>query len=243
MNFTDLCFAVIVLILVLTGYARGFLRTIIGPFAFIIATAAAYFYFQKAKNPIFALSIAIMGPIFLGWLTNMILDNTLLRNKLPKISTLSHIGGAIFNALWGGAFFLSILAALIIIPLDTFGLGDVSSNARNSFTYKLVKEPFQSMGIVPPAEAKACVSGACTMSSDKKAELADDADIQNIMNDPRVLKLVSDPAMMAAIEKQDVAAIMTNPVIFELGQDPAFIAKALRAYPKIKAAGDSKTTR
>ncbi len=236
MNFTDICFILVLTILSITGYYRGFLRTIIGPLAFLAATGAAFLFFKKTNNVLTAMSIGLFGPIFLGWLINLLLDNTFLRNKLPVTSPLSRFGGLLFNAAWGGFIFLSLLAILIIMPLDVFNLRDVNDNARASMTYKIFKDSFTSLGITPPNEAKKCASGACSMSNEKKRELASDDEMQEIMNDPRVLKLISDPAMQAAIEKQDIAAIMSNPIIFELGKDPAFIAKAMRIYPKIKAA-------
>jgi uncharacterized membrane protein required for colicin V production len=236
MNFTDITFIVIILVLTVTGYARGFLRTIIGPAAFIIATAAAYFYFKQTNNVLVALGIGIFGPIFLGWLINLTIDNTILRNKVPTSSPVSRTFGAIFNLIWGGLIFLSVFAFLILIPLKPFGLGDINANVRSSMTHKLLKGHFEKFGIISPDEGKECATGVCSMLEEDKKSLAEDKDVQDIMNDPRVQKLMADPAMQAAIAKQDFAAILANPLVFELGQDPAFIGKAMRVYPKVKAA-------
>lgn len=237
MNFTDMSFIAVLGVLMVAGYFRGFLRTIIGPCSLCIATVGAYYLFKHTHNPISALTLGLFGPMFLGLIINLILDNTVLRGKPPQVSTISQIAGALFNLAWGALVCLSILAGLVVIPLDTFGLGDINQNVRTSMTYHLLKDRLATFGVIPPDDIKACTTGTCSMVKPGQEQLMNDKDVQEVLNDPRILKLVSDPAMQAAIEKQDVAAMISNPVIFELGQDPAFIAKAMRIYPKIKAAG------
>ncbi|MFH0754559.1 MAG: CvpA family protein [Candidatus Omnitrophota bacterium] len=234
-NFTDVTFLTIIAVLTIIGYFRGLLRTVVGPVSFGAALLVAFFLYQKTHNPIITLSVGLFGPVFLGAVINTIINHTIMRNKIPEPSTLSRITGAAFNCLWGSIICLTILAGLIVMPLDAFRLGDINNNARGSITYALLRKPFASKGIISSYEAQACVSGVCTMSEKDQNKLAADKDVQEIMNDPRVLRLMASPAIQGAIDAQDYTALFSNPIVMELGQDPEFLAKALRVYPKIKA--------
>ena len=218
MAITDITVLIILVLLAVRGACKGFLPTLIGPASFVIATTAAILWFNVMPNMIVALLIALIGPILLAWIIRQILIRTTWKDGLPPATPVSRISGAILQALWGGSMLLVVVIIAIIVPLKDLGFANIANDLETSTTYRIFQRPLESFNLIPHREKI----------------VSPDQDIQDILADPKIQKLLSDPQALAAIEKKDIATLFSNPLILDLTRDPVLISKMLRVYPKLK---------
>lgn len=234
LTWTDVIVITILVVLAANGSYQGLLRSLIGPFCFIVASAVGYAVYLFSRSIALALLIALLGPFLLTWI-----GNSILRAKLGDYAAegfISRVLGAIFNTLWGGSILLTILLLLTIAPLKRVGLDGLRKDMNASSTYRfLEKIVVGRIDLKPKPSGPECPTGLCSMTKTDVDALSEDKELQSIADDPRVQKLVNDPELREAIEKQNIGKLMTNPAILQLSADPAFLAKVLKAYPKIKA--------
>lgn len=236
MPVTDTVFLITLALLAVRGACRGFLRTLVGPMAFLASCGLSSAWLALTHKTFESLLILLIGPLVIGWILHLCLRKNVTPNNPPKLSLLSRTSGAIITMAWGGAMALLVVAILIILPLKSLGLGDIARDVQRSTTYALFKKPLQAWRIIPPSEVQECLSGLCGTPPKTQASLASDQDIQALMNDPRLQKLLADPATQKAIKEGNIPALMANPDLLKLAQDPALVTRMLRVYPKIKEA-------
>ncbi|MEI8012023.1 MAG: hypothetical protein WCI27_06025 [Candidatus Omnitrophota bacterium] len=233
---TDIIFLIALAIAGARGHSRGLLQALIGPCAFLLSCAIAAFWFSRTQKTFDSLIILVMAPPVLGWTARWWLRQKNHGITRPPYNTLDRMAGSAISMIWSGSIALVILASLIILPLDSFGLGDITLNVRTSLTFALFKNPMKIFHIIPPEEIKDCLDGLCRMPEKDKTALAKDQDIQALVNDPRLSRLLLDPAIEKAIEEKNFTALLANPQILEIAQDPILVSKILKAYPKIRDA-------
>ena len=212
--------AAIVLLLVFfiwRGAARGFLQSLIGPLAFIVATAGAVFYYHSTKNIWISLGIGLAGPFLLHFALAFILRSFGFLSGGPgKPSFLSGLLGALITALWGMSLVLPVIVLLGFLP----GTGPYTKGSLICAAAKPLTK-----FIIPP------VSGAKTASPSPAAPTSSAANpLQAIAGDPRMQALLKDPAIVKAVEEKNYPALLSNPKILEIAQDPAFVQKLLAAW-------------
>ena len=61
----DLAFVLLLIFFLWRGASRGFIQSLLGPLAFILATAAAFIYYQNTKNIYVSLILGLAGPFIL----------------------------------------------------------------------------------------------------------------------------------------------------------------------------------
>jgi hypothetical protein len=149
---------------------------------------------------------------------------------------LSRLGGSAVNLAWGGSTLVLTLLFLTMLPLKEFGLNGLRRDMNASYSYRLLERAVFGIKKPPSKPQQEEIScPACAVSKAEQDALVADDDVQALLNDERVQKMIADPAIKAAADKKDFAKLLTNPAIMELAKDPAFLAKFLKAYPKIRA--------
>ncbi len=222
MTITDLSLLIILFLLAARGAHKGFLRTLIGPASFLIATGGAMVWFNATHRMPSTLVIALLGPLLLGWFLHQILQITLWKNGFPPVNTLSAICGAIIQIIWGGSMFVILIVLAVILPLKNFGLSDITHDVQASTTYRLLQKPLEDLNLIPRPTL----------------ETSPEQDAQTLLNEPKIQKILSDTTLQEAIKNKDYATLMSSPLILELAQDPSLVAKMFKAYPKLKANND-----
>ena len=234
MAITDITVLCILAFLALSGARRGFIYSIIGPLAFLIGSATGYIWFLVTRQFMTALIIAALGPLILSWTARLVISHIRSQYLPTPLSPASRCAGAFVNMLCGAGFILAMVVAGIIFPLKAYGLGDISDDIASSRIYSVFRRPLESIGAISARNEDKCLSGLCSLPEEKKKNITEDEDVQALMNDPHVKKMLADTAIQAAIQKRDIGALLSNPLIQELSKDPQFISRALRVYPKVQ---------
>ena len=213
MTITDICLLFIGLMALLSGARRGFIRSLLGPCAFIIATAAAFLYYALTKNFAISITIGLLGPFVLVLIFKMVLS-ALTGNAPVDPGPLSGLAGACVTLTWVAVLVLPVIFVLAIMPPIHPLIAAMRKDIRQSWSYTVFK---------PLNPAEAAISSA---PRDPNA-------VRDLAADKRMQDFIKDPAIAKAIETKDFAALVSNPKFMALSQDPQFIQKIMSAYRQI----------
>lgn len=229
---TDLIVILVIAFLLWRGSSRGILQSLIGPFAFITATAGAYLYYQSTHNILISLAIGILGPMVLYW-TLLILLRSIAKllggETQPNI--LSRIAGAAVTTAWGLIIFIPIIIMLSLFPNFHPKIKEMTTDIKNSRTYASIR-PYLKWLNLP--EDKAQVVAAPSVHKSKPIHTNALAEIQE---DKHMQELLNDPVLKEALEQKNYAALLSNPKIMQMAQDPEFVKKLMAAYGQLQEQG------
>ncbi len=211
---TDVIIACILVFLIWRGMSRGFLRSLLGPASFVIGTAAAYAYYNISHNIFVSVAIGFFGPFILLWFFRVVV-NSFSDVKAP--SPLSSALGALVTVSWGMVLVLPVIAVLALLPPMYAAINSSYAYAASRPLAKYFKLPEADA----PKPAPAATKGPQQPESPTVKALAEDKRMQEILNDPTIVK---------AIEEKNYAALMSNPKIMAIAQDMELMKKVLATY-------------
>lgn len=210
MAVTDIFLFLIEVLALLRGASRGFARSVIGPFALIIATGLAFLYYRVTKDIGVSLAIGVLGPFALSLILKMILGSINASGKV-RSGFFSRLAGSIITAAWVALLALPIIFVLTFLPPVHPSITALRKDIHRSFSYSLLT-PFI------PAEPA----------------IGDVDAVKDLREDQRMQVLLNDPAVVRALQRKDYVALMSNPKVMASAQDPQFIQKVISAYRQIQ---------
>ena len=214
----------ILILFIVRGFMRGFLKTIIGPFLVVIGAIASYIYYKRNQNLLIALGLSILIPIGLGIISSL-LSKFLKKEKEKKdLFLLSRITGAFLSGLWGAALIILTLIVFVEIPAPFSWLKKGQEIVASSRTYQLINKlsnhalttPFQSVPRVMevlqnPKEMKKIEftkEYQAVIQDDKIQNILGDKEIQNNIKNKNYFALLSNPKMKAVLADKELAEKM-----------------------------------
>lgn len=234
-NFTDLIVVLFVFYFIYSGWSNGILKTLSGPLAFVLCIFAAFVYFQRTHNLIYALLIGIFGPIALRWFFSYLLsllDKIVSEDEGPSV--LSRILGVVVNVIWSGTLLLLTIFCLAVLPFDFMALKPVKQNIQASYSVHFLAQQVPALGRWKPRPQEASLVGMSEdMNMDQAvADLKNSQEFKEIMHDPRVKDLISDETIKKDIENKDVMSLLRNPKFVQIMNDPELVEKFISVYMK-----------
>ncbi len=212
MTITDTLTLICCVFLIFRGVSRGFLGSILGPLALILATIVSIVYYAWTKDIPISLCIGLFGPFILAWIFRFFLHSwKQMTNPEGKLSLVSRIGGALLTLLWGMTMVIITLLLLAMIPPVNKPLQVMYKDIHMSYIYRIIK-PLDYYAIDKPSPQENLES----LSKDKR--------IQDIINDPKITE---------AIRLKDYSSLMSNPKIMALIRDPEMIKKMMAIYKQL----------
>lgn len=209
MTITDIVTILLSIVLILSGFNRGFLNSLLGPISLIIATILSIIYYKATNDVPKSLCIGLFGPFILGWFLRSCVNSWFsLSGAQGSPSLLSRIAGALLTLSWGMVMFIISVLLLAIIPPVNKPLDYLYRDIHNSHFYQLIKF-------------------LDAYAADKPTS---QTDLNALSEDKRIQDVVNDPSIREAINKKDYSALMSNPKIAALIQDPTLMKKMLGAY-------------
>ncbi len=217
---TDLTLLFLSLFFFWRGASRGFLKSILGPLALAIATAAAFLVYKNTNNVVLSLIIGVAGPFVLNFILLFILNSfrTVASSDFgPNI--FSRLMGAAVTFAWGMVFILPVVLFLAVVPAFHPSIAMIQKDIKQSACFILIRPLTH---YVPSFLSSPGKSPTITTANRQS--------LQAIASTPQMKELLDDPEIRQAIEQKNYAKLMTNPKIMALTQDPGFIKKILAAY-------------
>ncbi len=223
------------------GWSKGFLQTVIGPIALIIATVLSYIYYIITHNMIIAVAIGTVGPIILSIALSMTIGTLLLGADKKNISILSRFLGAVINTVWGEFLLITGIFLIMFIPLKIPVVQGIQSDIQQSWGYLQVKTKIDEL--LDKDVASALDPSKLAVLTDPKGleHLGKTKEFQDVMNDPLVQDLLNDPKTTQAIEQKDIGKLMQSPKFIAITKDPDLLKKFLALYGTILQPDQSKT--
>ncbi|MBF0593459.1 MAG: hypothetical protein HQL22_00670 [Candidatus Omnitrophica bacterium] len=235
MAVTDIIAIIFLVIMAANGTYQGFMRSLAGPVSFLLGLGLGCGYYLLSHDFRGGWIIGIITPFLICWLINRILRERFNPYVDPQLSLLSRLSGQLLSLSWGIIVVGALVGFLSFFPFEKFELENAGRDVQRSATLALIKPILAKKNLLPSSPpTKSCLNDMCSMSEEDNKTLSSQDEIQTVINDPRVQKLINDPAAVQAIKDRNFTAIMSNPTIKELEKDPGFIAKVLKAYPKIQ---------
>lgn len=222
------------------GWSKGFLQTVLGPVALIIATLLSYIYYIIYHNMIIAIAIGTIGPIILSIIFSMTIGTLLLAADKKNISVLSHFLGATINTIWGEFLLVTGILLILFIPLKIPLVQSIQNDIQRSWSYLQVKTRIDEVfdqdvaGVLDPSKL-------AVLTDEKGLEhLGKTKEFQEIMNDPLIQDLLNDPQTTQAIEQKDIGKLMQSPKFIAITKNPELLKKFLALYGTILQPVQSK---
>ena len=223
MTATDFIIVVLSIFFLSRGSARGFMRSLLGPFSLIIATIVSILYYQSTKDLIASLLIGLLGPLILHLILKFLLKTfAKITNTDVGPGFLSSLGGALLTLIWGWVFVILTLILLTLLPAQGPAMTILHNDITSSFSYKIT---------VPYVER--FFPALKGMSPDTK-NVTSKSDAQSLAQDPRFQKILQDPEVQKEINDHDIAKLVSNPKMMALNQqilsDPEMFKKVMAVY-------------
>lgn len=237
LDFTDSIMFIVSLMLMLRGFSRGFMHSLIGPISIIITTFISAVYYQATKNVVVSLLIGTIGPLILAVFLRFILKEwARTTNNDIKPSFLSCTAGALLTLSWGWVFIVFLILLLTILPMPG-KLAVAQNDILRSMSYTRIAKP-----LVGPMLNQKVADIVTSKSPDGTVNISNN-DLSSIAQDPRFQKVIQDPEIQQEINAHDMVKLLSNPKILKLTQDlmsdPAMLKKVLAAY-RSQSADQSK---
>ena len=223
LTITDYIIGIVVVLSTCSGWRRGFLRSILGPFSLVVCSIFSFVYFQKTHNLFLSLFIGIAGPLLLNILLALLLG--VWKKTAPDDNPLnlsSRILGALFNLSWNAGILILLLVWILLIPGNIFGLTKIQNDVRRSLVFSVLNQfapnhfapvdHFQNTWRVlnAPAERKIIESSP---------------EYQALSQDEKIQSILADQDLITQIRRGEMAKVLSNPKIQEILQDPELIKK------------------
>jgi len=227
-DFTDSITFIVSVMLMMRGFSRGFMLSLIGPISIIITTFISAVYYQATKDVVVSLLIGTIGPLILAFFLRFILKEwARSTNNDIKPNFLSCTAGALLTLSWGWVFIVFLLLLLTVISMPG-NLSMAQNDILRSMSYTRIAKP-----LMGPLLNQQVADIVTSKSTDGSVKISND-DLSSIAQDPRFQKVIQDPQIQQEINAHDMVKLLGNPKILKLTQelmsDPAMLNKVLAAY-------------
>jgi hypothetical protein len=156
----------------------------------------------------------------------------MITNREIKLSFLSRLGGSILTLIWGWVFIIFTLILLTVLPPWGGTLTTVHNDVTKSASYLIAKHLEETF--FGPHTGHSQMFAASKQNITAAASEASSNDAKSLALDPRFQKILQDPDIQKEIEAHDIIKLMSNPKMMALVQqlmsDPATMKKAFALY-------------
>ncbi len=223
MTVTDILTLILSIVFLMVGASRGFLQSLMGPVAMIVATIISIIYYQCTANIVVSLLIGLLGPILISLILKFLLRTwTVVTNSDIKPDALSAMAGAVLTFIWGWIFIIFTLILLTVLPLWGDAFTAIHRDVAKSSSYAMASHVEDRL-----------FSGS-KQNVTAVASVASAADAKSLAQDPRFQAVLQDPDIQKDIEAHDIVKLMRNPKMMKLVQqlmsDPVAMKKLMALY-------------
>jgi hypothetical protein len=201
------------------GWCKGFLRTIIGPGAFIISLLAGILYFDLTQNIPKTLGVILIGTLALSIILKIIFffgRQSLDKKDRKYIFIGSRLLGGTINLGCKGALTMGSLFLFLNIPSHLFDIEKYQEPIRKSQAYALFAQ--RVLPRIPQAVHLTGMMDRVTNPS-RVHELADYREYREFMADEKVQDLLTDTEVQQMIKENNMKDLMIHPKFLQIMQD------------------------
>lgn len=188
----------------LSGFIRGFLKSLIGPIAFFFCLVAAIISFDVNRNMITSVFIATAGTLALAIVLNiflMIILSRVDKEIRGRVFPVSRLLGSLINVAWQGNIMFLTIILLSTLPLQADQLDVLRQQIPQS---KYMGYYFDKV-INQDNRLKAIVASLSAMRDPEQIQMfVSTREFNDFRNEPKFQKFVNDPEVTDAIKNKDI---------------------------------------
>lgn len=203
----------------LSGWVRGFLKSLIGPVSFVCCFISAIIFYDLNRNLLVSVLIATAGTLAMAITLNVMLIlamTTVNKEFRGKTFFVSRILGSFINIFWQGNIFFMILIIFSMLPIKN----EKFENFQGQISISRIVAYYQEKIVNPDNRIKAVVSSLETLRDpDQLKMITNTPEFSTFYKDPKVQKFLNDPQVIDALAAQDSLKLIQNPSLRELITD------------------------
>jgi uncharacterized membrane protein required for colicin V production len=236
-NILDYILTFLLIFYFLTGWERGFWRTVFAPLSLIIGSVIGYVYFLWSHNLFVSLIISIISPFVFNIFFNLFIKTI---NPDPPFFTFGRLLGAFFSVLWGGVIVFLILLLIIFAPFKNPTLEKIQYTIHSSLYYR-VFEAFASQK-TQSVQTKITNIQEVMQDPDKLSQLEETEAYQDLMNDEKLQDIFSDEEFLEQIKEHRYIDLLSSPKLKAVLEDKELIRKIFALNKEIMELEKKETT-
>lgn len=203
----------------LTGWIRGFLKSLIGPISFLCCFISAVIFYDLNRNILMATFIATIGTIAMAITLNILLAiglSTVNKEFRGKTFLVSRILGSVVNVFWQGNIFFAFLILFSALPIKNEKFEVFQKQIPDS---KMVAHYYQKV-VNRDNRLKAIVSSLSVMNNPQKMqEITATKEFDEFYNHPKVQHFLDDPQVIDALAAKNSLRLIENASLRDLVTD------------------------
>ncbi len=215
----------------LMGLSRGFLRSLIGPFALISSAIFALIYYFITYHILKTLLIIFMGPILVSLVLSGLLSlwHKKVNNSRP-LGALSCFLGALINLIWGCYLAIFVILFFAMAPLEKTPFHGLKSEVLESKSYQLIgKWIHQGIPAMEEMEDMAQIA----QDPEKLRNIQSTPRFQKVYQNPDFQELINDPQTQQQLEEKNIPALLSNPKIREVLKNKSLMKDLIQLKDEI----------
>ncbi len=200
----------------LSGWLRGFLKSMIGPVSFLLCFISAVIFYDLNRNILMAVLIATVGTIALAITFNVLLAlglSTVHKEFRGKTFLLSRLLGSLINIFWQGNIFFVFIIIFSTLPINNQKFESIQKQITES---KIVSFYYEKV-VNRDNRIKAVLASFLAIKDPNQMQLISNTkEFTNFYNHAKVQKFLNDPQVIDALAAKDSVALLSNPALKEL---------------------------
>ncbi len=230
----DYIVLILLLILFILGWRRGFLNILFGPLSFVLGSAIGSFYYFRTYNIAASILIIFITSFFLHMGFSRLLQLwRKVRGEGEGKSGFSfpRLLAGIFNLIWQGSFVIIALLIIPLIPSEDGGLlENIQENITASKTYTFT-DHWTHEWASSQFDAKKIFEVLKDPSS--MEHIKESSQYQNLIKDERITALLEDEKIKKNIETYHYLELLNNPKVHAVLNDKNLIKNLFALNRKI----------
>jgi uncharacterized membrane protein required for colicin V production len=219
-NIVDYILTFLLIFYFLTGWERGFWRTVFAPLSLVIGSVIGYLFFLWSHNLFVSLIISIVSPFLFNILFNLFLKAI---NPDPPFFTFGRLLGAFFSVIWGGTIVSLILMLIVFAPFKNPTLEKLQYKIHSSLYYR-VFEAFTNQK-TQSVQTKITNIQEVMQDPEKLSQLEETEAYQDLMNDEKLRDIFSDESFLEQIKEHRYVELLSSPKLKAVLEDKELIHK------------------
>ena len=229
---TDYIVGTFLLVFIISGWAKGFVRSIIWPVSLAVNIFISIFYFDLNRTLVDSILFGLAGALLMtgfGYLCLLLIRRATSPDSREYIFWGSRLLGACFSLLWKGSLLFFIIVLVSVLPPTIFGLEETQKNIKSSATYYIIESQIISR-ISLANDIREFLALLDDQERLKKVKTT--KEFQDFIQDGRMQDLLNDPQTVDEINKKDAVKLLFNKKVVALFNDKDFIEKFI-AFGKV----------
>ena len=229
---TDYIVFALLIVFLISGWAKGIVRTLIGPLSLMISVFASTFYFDLSQDLGNCILFGLAGTLLLtaiGYITLFIVRRTISPESRDYIFWGSRVLGALVSVLWKGILLSFLIVFITVLPPTIFGFEAAQKNIKDSLSYDTINKEI--IARIPLAQN---IKEFLTLldSPERLEKVKATKEFQDLIQDPKMQDLLKDFEVVEAVNRKDVLRLLFDRKIVALLNDKVFVQKFL-AFSKV----------